>query len=272
MRVHHLNCGTMRLPGADLVCHVLAVETSTGLVLIDSGYGTEDIAEPARRVGIVRHLVRPAFDVRETALHQINELGFQAKDVSHIVITHFDLDHIGGLSDFPDARVHVTSAEVRGALSPATRLERARYRRILLSHRPKLVEHDPAGDQWRGFTAAKQLTEIDDGIVLVPMPGHTRGHAAVAVDAGDYWVLHCGDTFYHRGTLDGTCHVPASLRVQERLVAHDIKALRANQERIAELREGDQEHLMVVCAHDPSLFRAARARSAAPRRLPRRDR
>ncbi|MFI1412303.1 MBL fold metallo-hydrolase [Streptomyces sp. NPDC020707] len=260
MKVHHLNCGTMRLPGAPLVCHVLAVETGKGLVLVDSGFGTKDIADPARRIGGVRHIIRPALDPHETALHQIEGLGFRREDVTHIVVTHFDLDHIGGLADFPDAQVHVTAAEARGALSPATRLEKSRYRPTQLSHHPKLVRHDPTGERWRGFAAAEQLTGIDDGIVLVPMPGHTRGHAAVAVDAGDHWVLHCGDTFYHPGTLDGTTHVPAALRIQERVVAHDIKALRANQARLAELREDGAEHLSVVCAHDPTLFEAARVR------------
>ena len=33
MKVHHLNCGTMRPPGTPaLVCHVLLVETDNGLV------------------------------------------------------------------------------------------------------------------------------------------------------------------------------------------------------------------------------------------------
>ncbi|MEU2729319.1 MBL fold metallo-hydrolase [Streptomyces griseoviridis] len=262
MRVHHLNCGTMRLPGARLVCHVLAVETGGGLLLVDTGFGTADIAEPARRTGAMRHVVRPAFDPRETALHQIRELGFRAEDVTHIVATHFDLDHIGGLADFPEAQVHVTAAEARGALSPATLLERGRYRRTQLSHRPRLVRHEPTGERWRGFAAARQLTSVDDGVVLVSMPGHTRGHAAVAVDAGGYWVLHCGDTFYHPGTLDGT-PVPWSLRVQERLVAHDIRELRSSQARVAALRAAGTEELMVVCSHDPALFEAARARARA---------
>lgn len=263
MRVHHLNCGTMRLPGARLVCHVLAVETGTGLLLVDTGYGTRDIAQPARRIGAMRHLFRPALDPGETALHQIEELGFRAEDVTHIVTTHFDLDHTGGLADFPAAQVHVTAAEARGARSPATLLERGRYRSAQLSHRPRLVEHEPTGERWRGFAAARQLTGIDDGVVLVSMPGHTRGHAAVAVDAGDHWVLHCGDTFYHPGTLDGSARVPLALRAQERLVAHDLRALRANQARIAELRASGRPDLMVVCAHDPGQFEAARARAGA---------
>lgn len=51
MKVHHLNCGTMRVPTAPVVCHVLLIETGNGLVLVDSGYGLDDIADPARRLG-----------------------------------------------------------------------------------------------------------------------------------------------------------------------------------------------------------------------------
>jgi glyoxylase-like metal-dependent hydrolase (beta-lactamase superfamily II) len=93
VKVHHLNCGTMRLPTAPLVCHVLLVETDNGLVLIDSGFGSHDCADPVRRVGPIRHITRPIRFLTETAAHQIEQLGFRLEDVCQIVITHFDLDH-----------------------------------------------------------------------------------------------------------------------------------------------------------------------------------
>jgi hypothetical protein len=62
VKVHHLNCGTMNIPTAPLVCHVLLVETDNGLVLVDSGFGSHDRADPAGRVGPTRHFVRPLFD------------------------------------------------------------------------------------------------------------------------------------------------------------------------------------------------------------------
>ena len=34
-KVHHLNCGTMNVPGVPMVCHVLLVEISDGLVLVE---------------------------------------------------------------------------------------------------------------------------------------------------------------------------------------------------------------------------------------------
>lgn len=258
MKVHHLNCGTMNMPTAPMVCHVLLVETDNGLVLVDSGYGTDDCADP-RRVGPNRHIVRAILSQEETVARQIERLGFKRDDVRHIIITHLDLDHAGGLSDFPAARVHVTAAEALGAIRAPSRREKLRYRSAQWSHHPDIVEHDPHGEKWRGFAAAKELTEISPGIVLVSLPGHTRGHACVAVDAGHRWVLHAGDAFYHHGTLDGGSPVPRALTTMESLVAFDRNAVLANHSRLAELYQRRAPDLLIVCAHDPTLFEQARA-------------
>jgi glyoxylase-like metal-dependent hydrolase (beta-lactamase superfamily II) len=261
VRVHHLNCGTMNQPGAPLVCHVLLVETDNGLVLVDTGYGLRDCADPGR-AGPIRHLMRPVLRTEETAARQVERLGFRRTDVRHIVVTHFDLDHIGGLADFPHARVHVTADEARGAVHAPTLRERVRYRRAQWSHGPQLVEHGPGGESWRGFPAARSLDEVDPGVVLIPMPGHTRGHAAVAVDAGHRWVLHAGDAFYYSATLAGQ-RAPWVLFASEELLCFDRKRLRANQERLAELHQQHNPDLLVVCAHDPALLDHAR-RTAEP--------
>lgn len=80
--VRHLNCGTFRpfggglidghgspLRSARLVCHCLLVETVDGLVLVDTGIGLADIANPAERLGRdFLTLVRPILDPDETAV------------------------------------------------------------------------------------------------------------------------------------------------------------------------------------------------------------
>lgn len=259
MKVHHLNCGTMRLPTAHLVCHVLLVETDNGLVLVDTGFGLDDIADPARRIGPYRHVIRPVLAPDQTAGRQVERLGFSRDDVRHIILTHCDLDHVGGLSDFPHAQVHLTSAEALGAMREPSTRETLRYRPIQWAHGPRIVEHEPDGETWRGFAAAKELADIAPGIVLIAMPGHTRGHATVAVDAGHRWILHAGDAFYHHGTLDGRSRVPAVLRAQERLAAHDFARVRDNHARLAELHRRAEPDLLIVCSHDPALYDRARA-------------
>jgi glyoxylase-like metal-dependent hydrolase (beta-lactamase superfamily II) len=261
MKVHHLNCGSMDSPGAPVICHVLLVETDGGLVLVDSGFGLRDCSDPSR-IGASRHLLRPRFDVDETAARQVERLGFRREDVRHIITTHFDMDHIGGISDFPEAQIHLTAAEAFGALKAPTRGERFRFRPAQRAHHPKIVEHDPNGEKWRGFAAAKELEAISPGIVLVSLPGHTRGHACVAVDAGHRWVLHCGDAFYYAGTVDGRSPIPLRIKISEALVAFDRKVVRDNHARLAELYDRQDPDLLIISAHDPNLLSHAVATNA----------
>jgi glyoxylase-like metal-dependent hydrolase (beta-lactamase superfamily II) len=263
LNVHHLNCGTMRPLGTrdGIVCHVLLVETTNGLVLIDTGLGLQDATDPAGRLGPARFLIRPAFDPAEAAITRITALGFRPDDVRHVVLTHFDADHTGGLADFPWAAVHVTATENAAAVHPGTMIERGRYLATQRSHGPQIVEHTPdQGEAWRGFPGAEELTAIAPGIVLIDLPGHTRGHAAVAVDAGDHWVLHAGDAFYHRGQINGADHVPRTLALFERGMAHNWSKVRANHHRLTEVWNAAAPDLLLVNAHDPALLSHAQSR------------
>jgi glyoxylase-like metal-dependent hydrolase (beta-lactamase superfamily II) len=261
MRVHHLNCGTMhpRATPGGLVCHVLLIETDNGLALVDSGLGLQDAAQPAKRFGAARFYVRPVFDAAEAAVEQVRGLGYRPEDVRHVVLTHFDADHTGGLADFPHAQVHLTAAEAFAALHPKTLLEKQRYLTSQRAHGPLLVEHTPAASEsWRGFAGAQELAEIASGIVLINLPGHTRGHAAVAVDAGERWILHVGDAFYLHGQIDGTGRAARAITAMERAVAHDLRTVRANHARLTELWAAAEPDLLLVNAHDPALLARAR--------------
>ncbi len=243
--------------GPVCVCHVLLLETDNGLVLVDAGFGIDDCADPKERVGPVRLFTRPEFRATETAAHQLDRLGFRRKDVRHIVLTHLDTDHVGGAADFPHARLHVTSTEAVAAFAAPTKAEKVRYGRQQWVKERDVVEHNPNGEAWRGFSAAKELDEIAPGIVLVSLPGHTRGHACIAVDAGHRWVLHCGDAFYHYGYLDGT-HVPRTLWAMETLVAFDRKRMWDNHARLSELYRTAEPDLIIAAAHDLELFERAK--------------
>ncbi|GIG67106.1 MBL fold metallo-hydrolase [Phytomonospora endophytica] len=253
MRVHHLNCGTMRLARTRLVTHVLLVETGRELILVDSGIGLADIADPRGRIGPYRHIARPALDPGGTAVRRIERLGLDPADVAHIVVTHLDFDHIGGAADFPRARIHVTAGERAAADTRRTLLERSRYHPAGPGPEPRVTTYEPTGDTWRGFAAVRPLDGIGADIALIPLPGHTRGHAAVAVDTGVGLILHAGDAFYHHNVLSGR-RQPTLLGLQERLVAHDWKRVRANHEALAELHGRGDPGLLIVNAHDAVLL------------------
>jgi hypothetical protein len=72
-------------------------------------------------------------------------------------------------------------------------------------------------------------------------------------------VLHCGDAFYHYGTLDGSSPVPRVLTAMESFIAFDRKKVRDNHARLAELYGRQDPDLFVFCSHDPTLLERAQA-------------
>jgi glyoxylase-like metal-dependent hydrolase (beta-lactamase superfamily II) len=266
MRVHHLNCGTLCPRGgallgiAKMVCHCLLVETpSSGLVLVDTGFGLDDVRMPSRLGPSFTFTTRPRTDESETALRQVERLGFSAKDVRHILCTHLDLDHAGGLPDFPEATVHIDAREQAAALHPPTPQERQRYRAVHFAHGPRWSLGGSASARWYGFEAVRDLPGLPPEILLVPLPGHTRGHAAIAVDTGRGWLLHAGDAYFHRDEIEASPpRCPPLLSLFQRVIEVDGPARRANQARLHALHRAHGHEVRIFCAHDPVSFDADR--------------
>jgi glyoxylase-like metal-dependent hydrolase (beta-lactamase superfamily II) len=265
MRVHHLNCGTLCPMSARLiagtgglfargtmVCHCLLIETEAGLVLVDTGLGLADIADAERLGRSFVTMTRPRLDPDETAARQVERLGFKRDDVRHIVVTHLDLDHAGGLADFPAAKVHIHEPEHRAAVFPASASERQRYCSAQWAHGPAWVKYSAHGEPWFGFAAVRDLEGLPPEILMVPLVGHTRGHVGVAVRTERGWLLHAGDAYFFHGEIDPqrpSC--PPGLAFFQRLVAIDGQAQRHNQERLRELVRDHASEVTVTSAHDP---------------------
>lgn len=258
MTIRHLNCATMRpLATAPMVAHCLLVERPGGLLLVDTGFGSADCADPKRLGQPFRSVVRPVLDPAETAVAQVRALGYDATDVTDIALTHLDLDHVGGIGDFPHARVHVFADELAAALSPTAR-EKARYLEVQRAHDPQWVTHEVAGDTWFGFGA---VTALADDVLLVPLRGHTRGHCGVAVRRTDGgWLLHAGDSYFHTSEKQTPPAPPFALRAFQVLMGVDNKQRVANQERLRELHAAHAGEVTIFSAHDPGEY-AALARS-----------
>ena len=272
--IHHLSCGTMCPHGermingegsllgrARLVCHCLLVQRSDGLVLIDTGFGLDDMRN-TRQLGLIfDKLFSPQARTAETAVEQVRALGFQPEDVRDVVATHLDVDHAGGLPDFPDANVHVLSRELEAALHPSLR-ERERYVAVHWAHSPKWVEHGTGGDDWFGFQSVRILPGADPEIVLVPLLGHTRGHTGVAVKDGDRWLLHCADAFFHRGEIATPPYCPPVLKGFQNVNSVDNAERRANSERLRELARTHAGEVELFCSHDPVMLERLQAGAA----------
>jgi glyoxylase-like metal-dependent hydrolase (beta-lactamase superfamily II) len=264
MRVHHLNCGSMRpmgqgllerinpaAAGAPMVCHCLLIEVGDALVLVDTGFGLEDIAQRHRRLS--RAFVtaaRPALSRVETAAHQVEALGFHRRDVAHIILTHLDPDHAGGLSDFPHAKVHVLAEEHFGATTRPSARERARYRPAQWDAATQWQLYGVRGEPWFGFDTVRDLRGLPPELLMIPMSGHSRGHVCVAVDTGSGWLLHCGDAYFQHGAVHPGAPCASALTLFERTVAFEYDAVLANQRRLSELARSQSDAVQLFCSHD----------------------
>ncbi|MCP3801080.1 MBL fold metallo-hydrolase [Allokutzneria sp. A3M-2-11 16] len=268
MRVHHLNCGSLAPPfrklvngdgglfaRAELVCHCLLVETGSGLVLVDTGVGIH----PGATTGEFRRGMRPSMRASETAIEQVRALGFAPEDVRHIVVTHLDYDHAGGLRDFPWAKVHVHAAELDAATNARSLPERRRYLAATWSHGPDWATYRAGGDQWFGFDAVRGLDGLSEDVLLVPLAGHTRGHTGVAVRDGSRWLLHAGDAYFFRGEVDPRRpHCSPGLKVFQYLVGTDHAKRTANRDRLQQLASAHGSEIEIFSAHDPEELRRYR--------------
>jgi glyoxylase-like metal-dependent hydrolase (beta-lactamase superfamily II) len=266
MRVHHLNCASTCPPGRLLdgptllypplrkVCHCLLIESTNGLILVDTGLGHPDHRRPRSRAAAAAE--RVGCGEAQTAFRQIEALGYSARDVRHIVLTHLDFDHTGGLDDFPAAAVHLLDAEEKAAARRTTMLDRIRFRPEQWASRPRWVTYPwSEGEPWFGFECVRRLAGVPPGVLLVPLAGHTLGHAGVAVETNGRWLLHAGDAYFHHDEIrPGRPGGTRALRALERVVEKSRPALLHTQARLRDLVRDHSDEVTVFCSHDVFAF------------------
>lgn len=283
MKIHHLNCGTCCPAGgrlfdgtsdaahAHLVCHCLLIESDAGLILVDTGFGTRDIANRHHRLSdFFLQLNRPRLRPDETALAQVKALGFSHLDVRHILVTHLDFDHAGGIEDFPNAVVHVTAREKevadrrKGGLFVGPRRYRPEQWNEAGGWQLYPFGH---GEKWFGFDAVRDLEGLPPEILLVPLAGHTWGHSGVAIrEEGGHWLLHAGDAYFYRGEVGSARYsCPPGLRYYQRLMEVDRAARLANQAALRRLSIDHAGDVRLFCAHDATEFAILAGHDSPPR-------
>lgn len=100
-------------------------------------------------------------------LKEIRGLGFDPKEIKHILLTHHDIDHIGNarkLQDFTGAKLWISEEDLPFVTGEKNRTGVKRLLQSLIKiDKPKID---------------KTFTENFPFIDIVPTPGHTPGHVA----------------------------------------------------------------------------------------------
>lgn len=162
----------------------------SGTVLFDCGMH-EELTGPGPLLDTVSLFYGVDLDDGRLVSSLLRDRDLDPADIDVVVLSHLHFDHAGGLSQLPDARVVVQSAEWSAGLDEELAMANS-FRRddFDLGHDLVLVdgEHDLFGD---------------GGVTCIPTPGHTPGHQSLRVrlESGD--VILCGDCAYFEHTLDG---------------------------------------------------------------------
>ncbi len=200
---------------------------SRGALLFDTGYAPRFFEAtrpfPER---LYRWLVPAAMGADQDAATQLAASGIGVAQVSTVVLSHLHGDHIGGLRDFPSARLVASGIQdLRGA-TPGRRL-RGRAALSATGHGflPALLPDDfssrcvPVEDLPVVATGLPGLAGghdlLGDGSALaVPLPGHAPGHLGlwVPLTQGPP-VLLVGDACWLGETLGGDLPPAVVLRL-----------------------------------------------------------
>lgn len=262
----HLSCGRGEPLGArwfktrfkgHMECHCLLFQAEGRLILVDTGLSREELNAPQTMGWFAKSLGLQA-QPELAAYHQIQELDLDPATVTDIVLTHLDLDHAGGLIDFPNARIHVSERELSAAKRSRTISERLRYRRQQWQH-CNWVPHrttDPSD-----IDALPVVLRIGNwALSLLPLFGHTRGHCGVLIQSEQRTLLHCGDAYYDRSELSEAGSF--FYRCFKRGVDVSIREATKARQRLETLsRERPEIHFF--CSHDPEEFASCIGRGAS---------
>jgi nucleoside-diphosphate-sugar epimerase/glyoxylase-like metal-dependent hydrolase (beta-lactamase superfamily II) len=189
-----------------------------GVVLVDSGYGRRSPGGGSVWWSLYRWLLRP----RPVALKEaLAACGVDIKDVTSVVLSHFDPDHCGGLEELPWAQVICSAA---GWEDVAAHLVGSWRRRIP----PHAIPADLAGRiRLLDVRTDRNAVDIfgDGSVAAVPLDGHTPGHIGVRVtDRDGTHYLLCGDAVWGIRELDGGTGGVASLVARDRAAAAKARA------------------------------------------------
>lgn len=213
--------------------NVLLVETPHGVVMFDSGVGSNrDWGQ--RKFG----------QTAGRLLDNLRSAGVDPQDIAAVAITHCHPDHVWGLVDddgrplFPNAEVWVSRVDFEYFTDP-DRLERAVD--------PAQVDRF-AGARRNLLPYRDRLRMIDDGDLLFDCtrawstPGHTPGHLVFAIESDGEVLVNWGDLCHHEVLL---------LQHPEWQFVMDIDGPAAVVARMSTLREVHAHRFSVLGYHFP---------------------
>jgi glyoxylase-like metal-dependent hydrolase (beta-lactamase superfamily II) len=220
------NAKSAKIKGA---MHAVLVETNDALVLLDAGFGPE----------LPEYLEdRYELDREETLMDLLAEAGHDPEDVTHVVLSHLDADHVGWALNppsFPNATVYVQEA----ALEEAREMPEGEGRREAVP-----VIEQGVKEGWCELLNGD--VEIVEGLRVEVRSGHSEGHQIS-------WIESEGDAALFTADL-----APGKVWLNPDLIGGaDTNPEATRENRIEVLTEAEERNAPVILYHEPRDFLVA---------------
>lgn len=206
---------------APAVAKTYLFKTGPHLALVDAGWGDEQ-------------------KIMGCTLEALKASGIDPGQITDVLLTHLDMDHIGGLTQngqavYPNATLHVAEPEWQawqaGAIQkrPQAAIERARALAKIYNGRIKLFKH---GD------------EVLPAVRAVDASGHTPGHTAFDLVSGNDKLTIGGDII----------HIyQVQLPMPDLSTVYDIDPKKAAESRKFVLNRAAEENAQLAGMHFPMI-------------------
>ena len=217
------NAKNAKIKGA---MHAVLVDTGDALALLDAGFGPE-----------LPEYLEDDYDLErdKNLMDRLEEAGYGPEDVTHVVLSHLDADHVGWAlnpPNFPNATVYVQEA----ALEEARQMPEGEGRREAV---PAVEEGIEEG--WCELLEGD--AEIVAGLRVEVRGGHAEGHQIS-------WIESEGEAALFTADL-----APGKVWLNPDLIGSadtDPEATREN--RIEVLTEAEERDVPVILYHEPNDF------------------
>nr|WP_234815014.1 MBL fold metallo-hydrolase [Noviherbaspirillum denitrificans] len=168
--------------GMQTAVNAYLVNTGKNLILVDAG--AAKCFGPT--LGVIGDNIRAA--------------GYKPEQVDTVLLTHLHGDHVCGIATadgkaaFPNATVHVSKDEAAFWLNKETAAKAPKEMQAFFKVAEDAVAPYKAAGKLKEFKSGDTLLP---GIVSVPSPGHTPGHAGYLVTSGQEQLLVWGDIVHN---------------------------------------------------------------------------